>query len=140
MCVIYCVCFCFFSSRRRHTRCALVTGVQTCALPILIDPNRPVLFDQNGHPETEKGITVNHPHPNGGAWTNIPSIWNGQHFQGDQRGLEDGAVSTALKEGRAWPSYPTGHSAVEASKAGPGPLGPRGGEGQSERALDKRAS
>src|SRR3546814_2881428 len=24
----------FFSSRRRHTRCALVTGVQTCALPI----------------------------------------------------------------------------------------------------------
>src|SRR3546814_10792012 len=29
----FCVCF-FFSSRRRHTRCALVTGVQTCALPI----------------------------------------------------------------------------------------------------------
>src|SRR3546814_19234697 len=27
------VCF-FFSSRRRHTSCALVTGVQTCALPI----------------------------------------------------------------------------------------------------------
>src|SRR3546814_16836754 len=27
-------CVCFFSSRRRHTRCALVTGVQTCALPI----------------------------------------------------------------------------------------------------------
>src|SRR3546814_13987466 len=29
LCVIF-----FFSSRRRHTRCALVTGVQTCALPI----------------------------------------------------------------------------------------------------------
>src|SRR3546814_7363815 len=30
----------FFSSRRRHTRCALVTGVQTCALPIygLLNP------------------------------------------------------------------------------------------------------
>src|SRR3546814_5486021 len=28
-----CVCL-FFASRRRHTRCALVTGVQTCALPI----------------------------------------------------------------------------------------------------------
>src|SRR3546814_13958404 len=27
-------CFFFFSSIRRHTRCALVTGVQTCALPI----------------------------------------------------------------------------------------------------------
>src|SRR3546814_652554 len=29
--VLYCF---FFSSRRRHTICALVTGVQTCALPI----------------------------------------------------------------------------------------------------------
>src|SRR3546814_1693439 len=29
------MCF-FFSSRRRHTRCALVTGVQTCALPICV--------------------------------------------------------------------------------------------------------
>src|SRR3546814_9872033 len=28
--------FCFFSSIRRHTRCALVTGVQTCALPICL--------------------------------------------------------------------------------------------------------
>src|SRR3546814_3989656 len=26
--------FFFFAGRRRHTRCALVTGVQTCALPI----------------------------------------------------------------------------------------------------------
>src|SRR3546814_2050223 len=45
--VLYCIfCFCqlesllkyalffFFSSRRLHTSCALVTGVQTCALPI----------------------------------------------------------------------------------------------------------
>src|SRR3546814_14255193 len=30
----YCTSVFFFSSRRRHTRCALVTGVQTCALPI----------------------------------------------------------------------------------------------------------
>src|SRR3546814_16801652 len=30
--------FCFFlSSRRRHRRCALVNGVQTCALPIFLD-------------------------------------------------------------------------------------------------------
>src|SRR3546814_2824031 len=33
MMIVYVVCV-FFSSRRRHTRCALVTGVQTCALPI----------------------------------------------------------------------------------------------------------
>src|SRR3546814_7156430 len=33
--LFYQLCFLlFFSSRRRHTRCALVTGVQTCALPI----------------------------------------------------------------------------------------------------------
>src|SRR3546814_20591807 len=31
------MCSFFFSSRRRHTRCALVTGVQTCALPIYVD-------------------------------------------------------------------------------------------------------
>src|SRR3546814_2570897 len=37
------VCF-FFSSRRRHTRCALVTGVQTCALPILCA--KPVVGDE----------------------------------------------------------------------------------------------
>src|SRR3546814_1963998 len=40
--LLMCVCiliFCFFfSSRRRHTRCALVTGVQTCALPISARP------------------------------------------------------------------------------------------------------
>src|SRR3546814_5031988 len=36
MCVL-CVTYFFFSSRRRHTRCALVTGVQTCALPILAE-------------------------------------------------------------------------------------------------------
>src|SRR3546814_2981742 len=33
MSICDCILF-FFSSRRRHTRCALVTGVQTCALPI----------------------------------------------------------------------------------------------------------
>src|SRR3546814_2175720 len=32
-----------FSSRRRHTRCALVTGVQTCALPISVR-----LFEEAG--------------------------------------------------------------------------------------------
>src|SRR3546814_15453448 len=36
---------CFFSSRRRHTRCSLVTGVQTCALPICEEGKR--LFQRN---------------------------------------------------------------------------------------------
>src|SRR3546814_7395970 len=35
----------FFSSRRRHTRCALVTGVQTCALPISQDVDSVQLYD-----------------------------------------------------------------------------------------------
>src|SRR3546814_18168625 len=35
------MCF-FFASRRRHTSCALVTGVQTCALPILFEQTRAV--------------------------------------------------------------------------------------------------
>src|SRR3546814_14823922 len=38
MCLSLCFFVFFFSSRRRHTRCALVTGVQTCALPISPNP------------------------------------------------------------------------------------------------------
>src|SRR3546814_10023092 len=37
---------CFFSSRRRHTRCALVTGVQTCALPIFLSEDFFEFFEQ----------------------------------------------------------------------------------------------
>src|SRR3546814_7407098 len=52
---------CFFSSRRRHTRCALVTGVQTCARPILIESDTPgveigkvePLMGHRGSPSTE---------------------------------------------------------------------------------------
>src|SRR3546814_5801658 len=35
----------FFSSRRRHTRCALVTGVQTCALPIFPEGQFVAVFE-----------------------------------------------------------------------------------------------
>src|SRR3546814_8857350 len=40
MCLVWCCVLCvfFFSSRSRHTICALVTGVQTCALPISFPP------------------------------------------------------------------------------------------------------
>src|SRR3546814_15441602 len=37
--------WCFFSSRRRHTRCALGTGVQTCALPISWRTAAPTIGD-----------------------------------------------------------------------------------------------
>src|SRR3546814_893123 len=42
------LCFYFVSSRRLHTRCALVTGVQTCALPICPVAVRPDL-QRGGH-------------------------------------------------------------------------------------------
>src|SRR3546814_4596558 len=49
----------FFSSRRRHTRCALVTGVQTCALPIL--------------PLADAGVTVR----------DVSAFWQAQPFDLD---------------------------------------------------------
>src|SRR3546814_13281036 len=45
----------FFSSRRRHTRCALVTGVQTCALPIFKRLSEPF---QMGLPAFLKHLSV----------------------------------------------------------------------------------
>src|SRR3546814_4810842 len=45
-----------FSSRRRHTRCALVTGVQTCALPIYDDLRRDGwkdIFQHHQHEDAE---------------------------------------------------------------------------------------
>src|SRR3546814_13559628 len=46
MYMLSCLCVCvFFSSRRRHTRCALVTGVQTCALPIYVRSKSVIVAD-----------------------------------------------------------------------------------------------
>src|SRR3546814_2216829 len=49
MCVF---CFFFFSSRSRHTGCALVTGVQTCALPISFELEGAYLRLQMTRPQT----------------------------------------------------------------------------------------
>src|SRR3546814_13173899 len=53
MCELFEVCLVcwlfFFSSRMRHTRCALVTGVQTCALPISPRPNLRICIDSAIH-------------------------------------------------------------------------------------------
>src|SRR3546814_7114536 len=62
----------FFSSRRRHTRCALVTGVQTCALPISacwIDARAP---RESAQHRTQREIQQRHDerrdqHPDGDA-------------------------------------------------------------------------
>src|SRR3546814_14803062 len=68
LCVFGCFFF-FFSSRRRHTRCALVTGVQTCALPIYEDgataalgkaPDPSVHFEDGGGLGASGGATAPH--------------------------------------------------------------------------------
>src|SRR3546814_840828 len=70
------VCF-FFSSRRRHTRCALVTGVQTCALPIFPFEdcdfsNEGFQLDRSGdmtlEPETSTSWTA------GVVWSPMPEL------------------------------------------------------------------
>src|SRR3546814_5192604 len=53
---VYCLFF-FFSSRRRHTRCALVTGVQTCALPIF-SVNRIDYGANKGRYEASNSVAV----------------------------------------------------------------------------------
>src|SRR3546814_18180186 len=59
MCHMFCyvsfATFFFFSSRRRHTRCALVTGVQTCALPISPHPLT-VTPDKRASRERDPGL------------------------------------------------------------------------------------
>src|SRR3546814_8836794 len=49
-----CVYLFFFSSRRRHTRCALVTGVQTCALPISLLNGDRAVRQMEFHPEASQ--------------------------------------------------------------------------------------
>src|SRR3546814_3287086 len=83
----------FFSSRRRHTRCALVTGVQTCALPIstsewqtLLDaadiPNAPLNTPVDILPDPQiksTGFIAGFEHPTEGLLhiMRIPTQWSG---------------------------------------------------------------
>src|SRR3546814_5810827 len=55
------VVFFFCSSRRRHTRCALVTGVQTCALPIYPDREPPFFFTKWAETVVPSGTTIAYP-------------------------------------------------------------------------------
>src|SRR3546814_875540 len=50
--------FFVLSSRRWHTRCALVTGIQTCALPIFaVDPRNRAAFNALGEVARLQGLT-----------------------------------------------------------------------------------
>src|SRR3546814_20388465 len=63
VCAVFLVLF-FFSSRRRHTRCALVTGVQTCALPICELAGRPEakVFAGCARPLVRRPVTAEQVH------------------------------------------------------------------------------
>src|SRR3546814_3335770 len=84
----------FFSSRRRHTRCALVTGVQTCALPIF-------------HAARPDAVAAAHSHSiYGKAWSTLrrpldPLTQDACAFYGDQALFDDytGAVFE-IEEGK----------------------------------------
>src|SRR3546814_5180157 len=58
--IVSCMLVFFFSSRRRHTRCALVTGVQTCALPICQVLNVALTgqSSRNGYRYTEEALSA----------------------------------------------------------------------------------
>src|SRR3546814_3992063 len=72
--------FFFFSSRRRHTRCALVTGVQTCALPICV---RAVVLTGKGKAFCAGG-NVKHMHERAGMFAGSPYAIRNRYRTGIQ--------------------------------------------------------
>src|SRR3546814_6140905 len=91
--MVYCVCrlLCVFSSRRRQMRCALGTGVQTCALPIFEPGQRAglLLLPGPGEPSAARGE-----HPGGlrghcldsrAGRGGIPADWPREHPCHSQR-------------------------------------------------------
>src|SRR3546814_11536008 len=60
---MFCCFVFFFSSRRRHTRCALVTGVQTCALPISAHQVKNRRKPLNGQPPAVRRPASQRPPP-----------------------------------------------------------------------------
>src|SRR3546814_15080965 len=76
-----CICIFFFSRRRRHTRGALVTGVQTCALPICIPkairrrhgyPSIHMPDDEETQHEWASGTST--PYPRRGSREQLPEL------------------------------------------------------------------
>src|SRR3546814_19343323 len=91
----------FFSSRRRHTRCALVTGVQTCALPIytLITPEHPGQCLVHVHPDpAELGMTYR---------TDLAICANMAEFAEDVHAIEREPLAAGAEAHREWLDWST---------------------------------
>src|SRR3546814_2334232 len=73
----------FFSSRRRHTRCALVTGVQTCALPISA-PGEAIVIKLGLHRGPCIAVTLNDRLDYFGSTVNLAARLQGQSRGGDR--------------------------------------------------------
>src|SRR3546814_1829072 len=82
LCYLLCVCwlchFLFFSSRRRHTKCALVTGVQTCALPIYASGGIPTQNNASAFLSIATTLDSNEA-------SFLPPFWSGSYSGGAYR-------------------------------------------------------
>src|SRR3546814_9787040 len=100
--------FFFFSSRRRHTRCALVTGVQTCALPIFTTRAK---CPSEGKPGSRRFrerefCRILRPHEieavGGSSDSGLAAITTVEHFRSEERRVGKECVSTCRSR---WSPY-----------------------------------
>src|SRR3546814_17240722 len=86
----------FFSSRRRHTRCALVTGVQTCALPIYFTSDSPGANDNaSGVAGTLEAARILSQHRFAGTIVYAA-------LSGEEQGLFGGKIVAAKAQREGW--------------------------------------
>src|SRR3546814_4911984 len=109
----------FFSSRRRHTRCALVTGVQTCALPIFFTLTQE-LTAAAGLPAYE---VSNHARPGEESRHNL-TYWRYGDYAGigpGAHGRRGGSATVRHRKPENWMNAVTllGHGLVEESPLTP---------------------
>src|SRR3546814_13798439 len=74
----------FFSSRRRQTRCALVTGVQTCALPIWFGIFQRKTLNNASFQSTEHLVAAIHAFTAAYNENAAPFVWRKREVRGTQ--------------------------------------------------------
>jgi len=75
-----------------------------------VQKGRPLLLNPDGSFSTEESITITDPRINGGAPTNIPSIWGGRRYD------EENAVLQALQSKLQFDAYKNIDEAVWAAR------------------------